>query len=258
MKRLSRRKALLGLGLGAAGAAAGAGAIEPIGATAAEPPAAANPPGACVLFPQAMEGPFYFDPALVRSDISEGRAGAPLNINLRVIESGSCTPITNARVDIWHADAEGMYSGYDRQGAANVSTKGQTFLRGTQTTDTDGRVSFRSIYPGWYPGRTPHIHVKVFLDANSLVTGQIYFPDDMTARIYKERAPYKDRGTPDTTNASDFIFASGESEGGGTVLSVVAHGETLVAALLIAVDKSGGAARKASGIGGWLRSLIGR
>ena len=251
---LSRRRALQGLTLGAAGS----GLVGSSPTHAAEPAAAANPQGVCVLFPQAVEGPFYFDPKLVRSDIAEGRPGAPLQISLRVIESGVCTPIVNARVDIWHADASGIYSGYEGQGAArDVSANGQTYLRGTQLTDANGVAAFRSVYPGWYPGRTPHIHLKVFLDHATLVTGQMYFPDDLSAKIYKERAPYNDRPVPDTTNARDFIFASGNREGGGTVLSANADGETIAAALLIAVDRSGAAARKVEGWGGWLRKAIG-
>lgn len=254
--KLSRRGALQGLTLGSTSSSlfpnAHAAATE-------EPSAATNPQGVCVLFPQSVEGPFYFDPKLERSDIAEGREGAPLNIQLRVIESGACTPIANARVDLWHADAGGLYSGYAGQGATrDVSTKGQTYLRGSQSTDVDGRVMFRSIYPGWYPGRTPHIHVKVFLDAKSLVTGQMYFPDGLSRRIYDELAPYNTRPVPDTANTDDFIFTSGGREGGGTVLAVSDNDTGITAALLIAIDRTGTAALKAGGWGGWLRGLFGR
>lgn len=251
---LTRRRALQGLTVGAAGAGLAGSAAPTAAGTAAD----ANPEGSCVLFPQAVEGPFYFDPKLIRSDISEGRPGVPLQVTLRVIESGVCTPIVNARVEIWHADARGLYSGYTGQGATrDVSTKGESFLRGTQMTDANGVAAFRSVYPGWYPGRTPHIHVKVLLDDKTLVTGQMYFPDAMSAQVYTERAPYNERSAADTTNARDFIFTSGERDGGGIVLSANADGETIAAALLIAVDRSGAAVRKAAGWGGWLRSLIG-
>ncbi len=251
---LTRRRALLGLTVGATGAGLAGAAAPSAAGTAAD----ANPAGSCVLFPQAVEGPFYFDPKLVRSDIAEGRPGAPLQITLRVIESGVCTPLANVRVDIWHADASGLYSGYAGQGAArDVSTKSENFLRGTQMTDANGVAAFRSVYPGWYPGRTPHIHVKVFLDGKTLVTGQMYFPDALSAQVYKERAPYNERPIPDTTNARDFIFTSGERDGGGIVLSAGTEGEAIAAALLISVDRSGTAARKAAGWGGWFRRLVG-
>src|SRR5688572_8498891 len=119
----------------------------------------------CVLTPQTGEGPFYFDPELVRSDITEGQAGVPLVLDIRVVTANDCAPIAKARVDVWHSDARGLYSGYSDQwgsGSSRRSVAGKTFLRGTQFADAEGRVSFRTIYPSWYRGRTPHIHFKVF------------------------------------------------------------------------------------------------
>ncbi|MBS0269148.1 MAG: intradiol ring-cleavage dioxygenase [Proteobacteria bacterium] len=253
-KPLSRRQALKSAL--AAPVASAMAADEPARAASDTPAAAAQPPGQCILLPQAVEGPYYFDPKLVRADITEGRPGAPLRLSLRIIEAGSCTPISGARVDVWHADASGIYSGYTGQGASReISTKGQTYLRGTQTTDADGQVAFSTVYPGWYPGRTPHIHVKVFLDETSLVTGQIYFPDDYSARIYATRQPYNDRPTPDTTNATDWIYGDGQREGGGTVLAMSEDGDVIVAALLIGVDKSGETAAKAGR--GFFRRILG-
>jgi protocatechuate 3,4-dioxygenase beta subunit len=242
MKSLSRRQALTSLMLGAAGARLGAAP----GSATAETTPAAQPPGTCTLFPQTTAGPFYFDPKLVRSEIAEGRPGLPLQLVLRVIESGPCTPIAEARVDIWHADARGVYSGYAGQGDRRaISTKNESYLRGTQMTDADGTAIFRTIYPGWYPGRTPHIHVKVFLDTRTLVTGQVYFADALSARIYREREPYAARPKADTTNANDFLFKSGEREGGGTVFAIKEDADLLVGSLTIAVDRKGGGARRA-------------
>ncbi len=175
-KPLSRRQALKTT---LAAPVASTMVAEPALAASETPAAAAQPPGQCILLPQAVEGPYYFDPKLVRSDINEGRPGAPLRLSLRVIEAGSCAPISGARVDVWHADASGIYSGYTGQGASReISTKGQTYLRGTQTTDADGRVAFSTVYPGWYPGRTPHIHVKVKLARRELLTTQLYVQGD--------------------------------------------------------------------------------
>lgn len=223
-------------------------------------PPAGEPAGTCTLFPQAVEGPFYFDPDLVRADITQNRPGLPLRLKLRVIAAGPCKPIANARVDVWHADATGFYSGYAGQGTnRDISTKGETYLRGTQITDADGFVTFQTIYPGWYPGRTPHIHVKVFLDDNTLVTGQMYFPDDVSAKVYATNAPYADRPKADTTNANDFIFKTGQREGGGIVLAMSQEDAGMVAGLVIAVDTSGKAARAAhGGIGGFSRRWLGR
>lgn len=220
---------------------------------------AAQAQGVCTLFPQAVEGPYYFDPKLVRPNITEDRPGVATELFLKVFESGSCAPIANARVDIWHADAGGVYSGYARQGDnRDISTERATYLRGTQFTDKDGNVNFRTIYPGWYPGRTPHIHVKVFLDKLTLVTGQIYFEDALSSRIYRDNEPYKERPTPDTSNGSDFIFKSSEREGGSIVFVVKEEPDRLIASLMIAVDRTGAAAKRAEGWGGFLRNIMGR
>lgn len=249
---LSRRQALRSV------LAAPASAVLAGRGYAAEvtPAAAGQPPGQCRLLPQAVEGPYYFDPKLVRSDIAEGLPGIPLRLQLRIIESGTCAPIPNARVDVWHADAQGIYSGYSGQGpGGDTSTKGENFLRGTQMTNHDGHVTFTSVYPGWYPGRTPHIHVKVFIDEKRLATAQVYFPDEFSARIYTTYEPYKLRSIPDTTNDEDGIFRNGERDGGGTVLAVNQDGDTIVAALLIGVDKTGEAADYAER--GLLRRMLG-
>jgi protocatechuate 3,4-dioxygenase beta subunit len=254
IEKLTRRHALGSLVLGAGGSPLLPGLVR---AEAATPAAKDLPQGVCVLTPQAVEGPYYFDPSLVRADITEGRPGAAMKLTLKIVEMGSCRPIANVRVDVWHADAGGVYSGYARQGDnRDISTKGQTYLRGTQITDGGGLATFDTIYPGWYPGRTPHIHVKAFLDRTTLLTGQIYFPDDLTARLYRDHDPYALRPNPDTTNATDGIFRQGQEEGGGIVLTMGEEGRALLASLAIGVDPSGAAAKGKGGFG-LLRGLFG-
>lgn len=253
----NRRSILGSLALGAAAGGqldmSAAQADEKSGAAAA----ADQVPGTCVLFPQAVEGPYYFDPNLVRSDITEGRPGLPLKLVLKIIYNASCVPLADVRVDVWHCDAGGIYSGYSGQGDdRNTSTKGQNYLRGTQTTDAKGLAVFQSIYPGWYPGRTPHIHIKAFLDQKTVLTGQIYFPDDMSARVYKTQASYAARPVADTTNDRDGLFTEGQREGGGIILAMEETPEGVTGTLLIAVDRSGEAARRGQGMwrrifGGW-------
>jgi protocatechuate 3,4-dioxygenase beta subunit len=159
----------------------------------------------CFLTPQSIEGPYYLDPRLVRSEIAEGRAGVPLRVDLRVIDGATCKPSKRARVDIWHADAQGIYSGYEGQGdRQDLSTVGQKFLRGTQFTDGKGAVSFKTIYPGWYTGRATHIHFKVLLDDRNVLTGQMYFPDAVNEFIYANIPAYADRLNPRAVvNAND-------------------------------------------------------
>ena len=158
-----------------------------------------------VVTPEQTEGPFYFDAGQVRSDITDGKPGVPLLVRIRLMSAGSCEPIGDAAVDIWHADAAGHYSGYPRQGRDRVDTSGQTFLRGRQFTDANGLAEFETIYPGWYEGRTVHIHFKAYSDGRSLITSQLYFPDDITARVLSTQ-PYSARGSGNRTNEDDGIF----------------------------------------------------
>ncbi len=227
-------------------------------ADASQPAAATAPDGVCTLWPQVDEGPYYFDPHLVRTDITDGRPGAPVTLTFKLIELGSCRPLSNVRIDIWHADAGGVYSGFVGQGDQhNVSTTGKAYLRGSQMTDASGVATFKTIYPGWYPGRTPHIHVKAFFEDKTLVTGQAFFPDEFSTRVYKERAPYKSRPVADTTNATDGIFQDGNKSGGGIVLALTDAGGIIQAALTIAVDRFGKAAQRSQGWFGTLLRVIG-
>jgi protocatechuate 3,4-dioxygenase beta subunit len=230
---LTRREALTGaaatIGVGLAiGRSENAGAKDRL---------AAARPGTqvCILTPEATQGPFYFDPKLVRADITEGKPGAALALTLRVVEAETCAKLAGTRVDIWHSDGLGVYSGY--AGQATGSTPGETFLRGTQFTDADGAVRFDTIYPGWYPGRTPHIHFKVILDDKDRVTGQLYFADTISERIYATRSPYRERKAErDTFNANDFIF---QKQGGAdTLVGVEEEGGDYRATLMIGIDRS--------------------
>lgn len=217
---IGRRQALARfgvLGLGALATACrdgGGGSGEADGAapaTASPTPTSVGPPvppigadvfggaAACTLTPEQTEGPYYVDVGSIRNDIREDRAGVLLHLGLRIRDAHSCVPFPNAVVDIWHADADGDYSGF------GDAPPGSTFLRGAQVTDTDGIVEFVTIYPGWYPGRTPHIHVKVHLDRSTLLTTQVYFHDGLSEAVY-EHEPYSARGPADRTNAQDGIF----------------------------------------------------
>lgn len=166
--------------------------------------------GSCVVRPQLTAGPFYVDTDLLRSDIREDRAGALLTLTFTVsqIIADECQMLEGAVVDVWHADAGGDYSGVGSLGEAR-------FLRGIQRTDASGTAAFTTIYPGWYPGRTPHIHFKVRSSADSSstyeFTSQLFFDDDLSRRVY-EQAPYGERGAQNTMNARDGIYARSGSE----------------------------------------------
>ncbi|MCW5696372.1 MAG: intradiol ring-cleavage dioxygenase [Bauldia sp.] len=190
----------------------------------------------CVLVPEVTEGPYYFDPALVRSDITEGRPGLATALRMQVVDA-SCRPIEGARVDVWHCDATGVYSGYD-------AGEGETFMRGTQFADANGVVEFATVYPGWYTGRTVHIHFKVFLDATNVLTGQIFFPEEVSDFVYASYEPYTARPGRDMTNAADGIA---QQAGEASVALVENIDGALLAALVVGVDP--GAVSQPQGFG---------
>jgi protocatechuate 3,4-dioxygenase beta subunit len=150
----------------------------------------------CVLTENAGEGPFYLDGSFARADIGGGQAGALLEIAFEVIGARDCAPLPGVRVDLWHANGVGLYSGYENQsGVGGISVEpavGQQWLRGTQSTDADGRVRFRTIYPSWYGGRTPHLHFKVWRNADEVVASQAFFPDETSAFVYGNFDPYRE------------------------------------------------------------------
>jgi protocatechuate 3,4-dioxygenase beta subunit len=224
---ITRREAL------AAAAGIGAGCLFGSTRRAAARDPSQSGAKVCVLTPEATEGPFYFDPKLVRSDITEGKQGASLLLTLQAVEAEDCAQ--GARVDVWHADGLGLYSGYARQETG--SAKGETFLRGTQFTGTEGEVHFDTIYPGWYPGRTPHIHFKAFVDDRNVITGQLYFPDPITEHVYATIPPYRERKTErDTFNSDDFIFR--RQGGADTVVNLKKEGGSYLASLVIGIAQS--------------------
>jgi protocatechuate 3,4-dioxygenase beta subunit len=240
----SRRQALAAL------AGSGAAALTTRQAFAQASPeklATILPSNVCIITPQAVEGPYYFDPKLVGSDITEKRPGVPMKMMLQVVEAADCAAIQNARVDVWHCDATGHYSGYTGQGDEGVSTEGQQFLRGTQMTDRAGIATFSTIYPGWYRGRTVHIHFKVFLDQKSVLVGQMYFPDALSEYIYRNVAPYSQRTKArDTVNIGDSVL---RQSGGGheSFASIKEDKESYVASLVLGVNRN--ATPQASGPG---------
>ncbi|ORM07424.1 intradiol ring-cleavage dioxygenase [Prescottella equi] len=194
----------------------------------------------CVMAVEETQGPYWFDVDSIRSDIREDRPGLQLNLALRVQDARNCDPdggapgVANAVVEIWHCDAGGVYSGYEDSsvaanggtgapgGASSIVTMsdgsyslddGQipttddgTYLRGAQVTDGNGIAQFTTIFPGWYTGRTVHIHLKVHIDRRTVLTTQLYLDDALTDDIFAGVAPYTAHPGRDTRNATDVIF----------------------------------------------------
>lgn len=231
-------------------AVASAGAAQAASAAATGPNAVAQGVLTCVLTPELTEGPYWIAGDKVRRDIRESRPGAPLDLRLTVLDVATCKPVKGAAVDIWHCDAGGTYSGFsslseaangggggggglpgmDGSGSATTTDKTR-FLRGIQRTGADGVARFTTIYPGWYQGRTVHIHVKVWVGGNVVHTGQVFFDDAFTDTVYKA-APYAARGTRTTRNADDAIYVNGGSK---SLVTVTKAGSGYAAAVAMGI-----------------------
>jgi protocatechuate 3,4-dioxygenase beta subunit len=222
--RFTRRGSLVRAG-GVIGALIGAGIWKPGSSDGAGPDAVASGELRCVLAPEQTDGPYYIPNEAVRRNITEGRPGTPLLLRAFVVNASTCRPIRNASVDVWHADAGGIYSGFG-QGSGS-----RTFMRGVQRTNGNGLALFRTVYPGWYPGRTVHIHVKVHLGGSVVHTGQLYFPDSVTDAVYR-KAPYTARPNRTTRNGDDAIYRNGgrrsqvavRRSGGGVYVATITMG----------------------------------
>jgi protocatechuate 3,4-dioxygenase beta subunit len=194
---------------------------------------------ACILTPQAEEGPYYLDPKQVRSDVRDGKVGVPLTLRLRVIEAGPCTALSAARIDIWHCDARGIYSAFPGQGDSHrIDTTNAAFLRGTQLTDKAGWAEFTTIYPGWYPGRATHIHFKIFTDEKTVLTGQTFFPEALNEFIYSNVPDYTGRPRErHVMNVNDnFVVDAGPTR--LAFCAVKEERERYVASLTLGVDRN--------------------
>ncbi len=221
---LNRRDALILLGATGATLITGCSAGETPDASArttsnstsgaAANSSVASAPG-CVVRPAETEGPYFVDEKLNRSDIrsdpSDGsiKDGTPLELTFNVsqLAKNSCAPLAGAVVDVWHCDAEGVYS--DVRDPRFFDTRGKKFLRGYQVTDASGKVAFKTIYPGWYEGRTVHIHFTVRTNPAAAsaheFTSQIYFDDAMNNKVF-ENPPYSSKGKRTMTNEQDGIY----------------------------------------------------
>jgi protocatechuate 3,4-dioxygenase beta subunit len=196
-------------------------------------------PTSVVLAPEMTEGPYYLDLNLVRSDVTEDRPGAPLALNFVVADSSTGAAINGAAIDIWHCDANGLYSGFV-SASASANSGGSTsddgtFLRGTQLTDASGKAAFATIYPGWYQGRTVHIHVKVHVSGKVIHVGQLFFDDTFTDTVYSATAPYSSRSARATRNAGDNIFSGG---GAQSTLLVAKGGSGYTATMTMGVKSA--------------------
>lgn len=181
---------------------------------------------ACRVSPTEVEGPYPYPGGeiknpLDRVDITGGQTGVPLTLNLLVVNTNdNCNVVTNARVDIWHCNKDGYYSGYSGQSGV-LGTKsyvGETWLRGYQTSDGTGAVAFNTIYPGWYGGRATHIHFEIYVNSVLKKTTQLTFSETISDAVHKSSLY---TGTVNTTrNANDGIFGNSATDLANETLSM--------------------------------------
>jgi protocatechuate 3,4-dioxygenase beta subunit len=187
-------------------------------------------------------GPYFVDDQLNRSDIrydpleDNVSQGIPLTLDISVfdVSSKSCRALEGAQVDVWHCDAFGIYSGVT---VGVFNTIGQKFLRGYQMTDANGRVQFQTIYPGWYSGRTVHIHFTIRTQTAARqdyqFTSQLFFDDKLTDIIHAKK-PYSKKGKRNTRNADDNLYKMVGSQLRLNVRSAKSNG--YMAAIRIGLD----------------------
>jgi len=198
-------------------------------------PESGSSSGSCTVSPEETDGPYPLytsrGSSIQRVDITDGKTGTPLHITINILNTNnSCQPLANARVDIWHCDKDGYYSGYSNRGY--LGTQDNTalvFCRGLQYSDTAGQVKFTSIYPGWYEGRVTHIHAQVYVNDKLKCTTQIAFPDDVNTAVYKTTL-YSAHGqnTSVTKNSADMVFSDSLSAELATVTASETSGYDLV------------------------------
>lgn len=210
----------------------------------------------CTLTPDTTQGPYYFDADKIRADIREDREGVRLRLALKVQDSETCAPLPNAVVEIWHCDAAGLYSGAEDQSSGGgggrppgpppengeqpgggpgggdqdlVPTDDKRYLRGAQVSNAEGVVEFTTIWPGWYTGRTVHIHVMVHVSNERVLTSQLMFDENLNSAVFA-RQPYAAHTARDTFNDGDNIFED------TMLLKVVQDGDGHLAAIVLSAD----------------------
>jgi protocatechuate 3,4-dioxygenase beta subunit len=243
-KQLHRREVLAALGAGVGAAAlAACGSSSPTAATttATTTTTSVTPTSnntTCAVTPSETRGPYpdttgmINNQAFYRRDIAEGKSGLPLTLTLTVVNTNNgCSAISGVQVEVWQCDATGNYSEYSQPG---FNGTGQTFLRGVQTTDANGQVTFTTIYPGWYQGRATHIHVDVYRSGTIIKTTQIAFPESISAAVYASGV-YASKGQSPTNNASDNVFSDGVINELATVTGNTTSGYTATLNIGIAV-----------------------
>ncbi|GAB5409628.1 MAG: protocatechuate dioxygenase [Balneolaceae bacterium] len=256
MKELSRRQILLGFGAAGTSALLAPFFSSKINALTIIPSKIPN----CIVTPESTEGPFYFATNLIRKDITEGLPGTLLDLKLKIVDAESCSPIQDAIVDVWSCDSNGEYSGYEtvyspsgdmleqrglpkneemhsndaRPKNHEEPNNEKKFMRGAQVTNDMGEVEFLTIYPGWYPDRAPHIHIKVYVNDKEVFTSQMYFPEEITDKIYAQEVYAQKKGMR-LLNTDDNLFLRTD---GKPIIQITEVEEGVIGTLTFGVNQS--------------------
>ncbi len=174
----------------------------------------------CAVTPEETEGPFPYPGGeainpLQRADVTGGQTGVPLTLDFSVVDTNNnCAPVANSRIDIWHCNKDGYYSGYGNQSGGslgNQSYTGQTWLRGYQLTNSSGKATFNTVYPGWYMGRATHIHIEVFVNNVLKKTTQITFSETISDTVHVSSL-YGAHGVNPLRTTSDRILSNSATD----------------------------------------------
>lgn len=210
-----------------------------------------KPPFNCVLAPVQTGGPFYLDPEYDRQDITEGLPGLPLKLRIQVLGVDNCEPIPNAVVNIWHCDFRGGYSEFGMVAGNPVNAADETWLRGYQATDAEGKCEFDTIFPGWYPGRATHIHFDAHIgfvpggpvnqspDPSSTFMSQMYVPNALKTMVYTNIPAYQVKGDNPTGTHNDGIFQNSGSDDLMLMFDETDFPNSLTADFTIGLDMAG-------------------
>ncbi len=212
---MKRKEFLRGVGL------VGLGSLLPVGKASADSGvSAAKSRSACVLIPSETEGPFPLDltttnsATYFRSDLRETQAGVDLHVKMKIFGLSNCAPMTNVRVNIWHCNNLGIYSGYNYN--INAGDLNATFLRGYQMTDAYGEVSFLTKFPGHYSGRVTHIHFQVYVSSAYKAVSQFTFDTNLKNALYTANSSTYN-GTDTQSITTDNVFSDGYANQLGTL-----------------------------------------
>jgi protocatechuate 3,4-dioxygenase beta subunit len=191
-----------------------AGGTRAMVSGALPPPVFRGRPNCSVTVAQTL-GPCHVNDVPVRVDITEGKTGLPMRVAFRLVNASDCRPIAGADVEIWHTDHRGIYSGREAAAMCTLddaeAVQGLAF-RGRQSTDANGVASFLTAYPGWYSGRTIHVHCRIVTEGRELLVSQIYFDDNLSDIIYGQHPDYEGRPARDTRNRDDNLVPSKATE----------------------------------------------